>query len=85
MHGSIGIIIWVITLPLSILELLFAIGAAKQAPNNTYAAVMYTALVQKIVQASVYHFSLRHKVARADLRMACSWFLKIISFLKFAF
>ena len=85
MHGSMGIIIWVITLPLSILELLFAIGAAKQAPNNTYAAVMYTALVQKIVQASVYHFSLRHKVARADLRMACSWLLKIMSFFNFAF
>jgi len=85
LHGSMGIIIWVITLPLSILELLFAIGAAKQAPNPTYAAVMYTALVQKVVQASVYHFSLRHKVARADLRMACSWLLKIISFFNFAF
>ena len=85
LHGSMGMIIWVITLPLSILELLFAIGAAKQAPDTTYSAVMYTALVQKIVQASVYHFSLRHKVARADLRMACSWLLKIISFFNFAF
>ena len=85
LHGSMGIIIWVITIPLSILELLFAIGAAKQAPSSTYAALMYTALVQKIVQAGVYHFSLRHKVARGDLRMACSWLLKIISFFNFAF
>ena len=85
LHGSMGIIIWVITLPLSILELLFAIGAAKQAPDPTYAAVMYTALVQQIVQASMYHFSLRHKVAKADLRMACSWLLKIMSFFNFAF
>lgn len=84
LHGSMGIIIWAITLPLSVLELLFAIGAAKQAPDSTYAAVMYTALIQKIVQAGVYHFSLRHKVARADLRMACSWLLKIISFFNFA-
>lgn len=85
MHGSMGLIIWVVTVPLSILELLFAIGSAKQAPNTTYAAVLYTALVQKIVQASVYYFSLRHKVARGDLRMACSWLLKIISVFNFAF
>ena len=85
LHGSMGIIIWVITVPLSVLELLFAIGAAKQAPHFTYAAVRYTALVQKIVQAGVYHFSLRHKVAKGDLCMACSWLLKIISFFNFAF
>lgn len=85
LHGSMGIIIWVITIPLSVLELLFAIGAAKQAPDSTYAAVRYTAMVQKIVQAGVYYFSLRHKVARGNLRMACSWFLKILSFFNFAF
>ena len=85
LHGSMGIIIWVITVPLSVLELLFAIGAAKQAPDPTYAAVRYTALAQKIVQAGVYHFSLRHKVAKGGLCMACSWLLKIISFFNFAF
>ena len=69
-HGSMGVIIWIITVPLSLLELLFAIGAAKQAPDPTYAAVRYTALVQKIVQAGVYHFSLRHKVAKVGL---CNW------------
>ena len=84
-RGSIGIIIWVITVPLSVLELLFAIGAAKQAPHFTYAAVRYTALVQKVVQAGVYHFSLRHKVAKGDLCIACSWLLKIISLFNFAF
>ena len=84
-HGSMGVIIWIITVPLSVLELLFAIGAVKQAPDPTYAAVRYTALVQKIVQAGVYHFSLRHKVAKGDLCMACSWLLKIISFFNFAF
>ena len=85
LHGSMGIIIWVITVPLSVLELLFAIGAAKQAPDPTYAVVRYTGLVQKIVQAGVYHFSLRHKVAKGGLCMACSWLLKIISFFNFAF
>ena len=84
-HGSMGVIIWIITVPLSVLELLFAIGAAKQAPDSTYAAVICTALVQKIVQAGVYHFSLRHKVAKGGLCMACSWLLKIISFFNFAF
>lgn len=49
MHGSLGMIIWVITIPLSILELFFAIGAARKAPNTMYAAVRYTALAQKIV------------------------------------
>lgn len=85
MHGSLGMIIWVITITLSILELFFAIGAARKAPNTMYAAVRYTALAQKIVQASVYYFSLRHKVARGDMRMACSWLFKIISVFNFAF
>ena len=84
-HGSMGVIIWIITVPLSLLELLFAIGATKHAPDPTYAAVRYTALVQKIVQAGVYNFSLRHKVAKGDLCMACSWLLKIISLFNFAF
>ena len=84
-HGSMGVIIWIITVPLSLLELLFAIGATKHAPDPTYAAVRYTALVQKIVQAGVYHFSLRHKVAKGGLCMACAWLLKIISFFNFAF
>lgn len=84
-HGSIGLIVWVVTAPLSILELLFAICAAKHAPFNAYAPLMYIALVQKIIQAKVYHFSLRHKVAKRDMRMGCSWLMKIISVFNFAF
>ena len=84
-HGSMGIIIWVVTLPLIFLELLFAIGAATKSPKPVYAAVEFVSLTQKIVQASVYHFSLRHKVSRGDLRFACSWYLKIVSFFNFAF
>ena len=84
-HGSMGVIIWVVTLPLIVFELLFAIGAATKAPNPTYASVEFVELVQKIAQASVYHFSLRHKVAPSDMKMGCSWLLKIISFFNFAF
>lgn len=84
-HGSIGIIIWVVTAPLCILELLFAVCAAKHGPFPAYAPFMYIALVQKVIQAKVYHFSLRHKVAKRDMRMGCSWLLKIISVFNFAF
>lgn len=84
-HGSIGFIVWVVTAPLCILELLFAVCAAKHGPFEAYAPFMYIALVQKVIQAKVYHFSLRHKVAKRDMRMGCSWLLKIISVFNFAF
>ena len=84
-HGSIGLIIWVVTVPLCILELLFAVCAAKHGPFEAYAPFMYIALVQKVIQAKVYQFSLRHKVAKRDMRMGCSWLLKIISVFNFAF
>lgn len=84
-HGSIGLIIWVVTAPLCLLELLFAVCAAKHGPFAAYAPFMYIALVQKVIQAKVYHFSLRHKVAKRDMRMGCSWLLKIISVFNFAF
>ena len=84
-HGSIGLIIWTVTGPLCILELLFAVCAAKHGPFEAYAPFMYIALVQKVIQAKVYQFSLRHKVAKRDMRMGCSWLLKIISVFNFAF
>ena len=84
-HGSIGFIVWVVTAPLCILELLFAVCAAKHGPFEGYAPLMYIALVQKVIQAKIYHFSLRHKVPKRDMRMGCSWLLKIISVFNFAF
>ena len=84
-HGSIGLIIWAVTAPLCMLELLFAVCAAKHGPFEAYAPLMYVALVQKVIQAKVYQFSLRHKVAKRDMRMGCSWLLKIISIFNFAF
>ncbi|XP_031571763.1 uncharacterized protein LOC116305900 [Actinia tenebrosa] len=83
-HGSTGIVIWVITIPLSALEMLFAIGAATKAPAPVYATVEFVSLTQKLVQASIYYFSLRHKVPSPLMRMGCSWFLKTISLLNFA-
>ncbi|KXJ19148.1 hypothetical protein AC249_AIPGENE11814 [Exaiptasia diaphana] len=84
-HGSIGVVIWVITLPLCTLELFFAIGAATKSPAPIYAAIEFVSLTQKLVQASVYHFSLRHRVPKPMMRMGCSWFLKTISLFNFAF
>lgn len=84
-HGSMGIVIWVITLPLCTLEMFFAIGAATKSPAPIYAAIEFVSFTQKIVQAAVYHFSLRHKVPKPLMRMGCSWFLKTISLFNFAF
>lgn len=82
-NGSMGIVIWVIALPLCALEMFFTIGGARsKAP--IYASVKFVCLVQKLVQSSIYHFSLRHKVPRSSMRMGCSWFLKTISLFNFA-
>ncbi|XP_031571752.1 uncharacterized protein LOC116305891 [Actinia tenebrosa] len=82
-NGSMGIVMWVIALPLCALEMLFSIGGFKsKAP--IYASVKFVCLVQKLVQASIYHFSLRHKIPRYSMRMGCSWFLKTISLFNFA-
>ena len=83
-HGSMGIVIWVITLPLCTVEMFFAIGAATKSPAPIYAAIEFVSLTQKLVQASVYHFSLRHRVPKPMMRMGCSWFLKTISLFNFA-
>ncbi|XP_032239948.2 uncharacterized protein LOC116619350 [Nematostella vectensis] len=84
-HGSMGIVVWVVTLPLCVLEMFFAIGAATKSPKPVYAAIEFVCLTQKIIQAAVYHFSLRHKVPMPLARMGCSWYLKTISLFNFAF
>lgn len=84
-HPSMGVIIWVITIPLCILEMFFAIAATTKNPHPFYSAYEFVSLLQKLVQASVYHFSLRHKVPKCHIRMGCSWFFKILSLLNFAF
>lgn len=84
-HASIGVIIWVITIPLCVIEVFFAIAAVTKKPHPMYAAVEFVSFVQKLVQTSVYHFSLRRKVPKSHIRMGCSWFFKILSLLNFAF
>ena len=83
-HGSVGIVIWVVTLPMILIEVTFVIGAVSKTSEHLYSFVRVGFLVQKLVQASVYYFSLRHKVPKEEQRMACSWYLKILSLLNFA-
>ena len=84
-HGSMGIIIWGVTMPLIVLEMLFGVGNATRSTQPFYAALEFSSLTQKIVQASTYHFSLRHRVPRTQLRFACSWYLKLVALFNFAF
>ena len=83
-HGSVGIIVWVVTFPLFLAEVVFIVGGLTTSDKLLYTLVRFAFLVQKLVQAGVYNFILRHKSPKEDLRMACSWYLKVISLLNFA-
>ena len=80
-HRKMSLIIWVITIPLCLLGLFEGIATWNV---DRYTALTYVlGLLQKIVQAGIYHFDLRHKLPSPQKKIAASWYLKIISFFNF--
>lgn len=68
------------------MELLEFIGAIAYKPDDYKykATVDIIELSQKLIQASVYHFSLRYKVPRKDKKEGGKWYLRILSLFNFA-
>ena len=61
------------------MELLEFIGAVTFKIQVYTAALNLVGLTQKLIQASVYHFSLRYKVPRDNKKQGASWYLRIVS------
>lgn len=80
-HPKMSMIIWFVTIPLSLLGILESVTSWK---DNKYKAVTYViGLFQKLVQAGVYHFDLRHKRPRRGRELGASLYLKIVSYFNF--
>ncbi|XP_057293890.1 uncharacterized protein LOC130622446 [Hydractinia symbiolongicarpus] len=83
-HSDMSLIIWVVTIPLVLLELFVFIGAVTYKVDKYLATIKSIGLFQKLVQASVYHFSLRLKVPARDKKLGAAWYLVVLSFFNFA-
>lgn len=74
---------WIITLLLAVLELFLFIGALIE--NDFLSALLIMAeLIQKLLQAGLYHFDLRHRIPAKNKECGASWYLKIIALFNFS-
>ena len=78
-RSSVGIIVWAITMPLSLMEMFLAVCMIKQ-HHYLLASVVIAALFQKIIQAGIYYFSITHK----SPMNGASFYLKIIAIFNFS-
>ncbi|XP_057304633.1 uncharacterized protein LOC130641713 [Hydractinia symbiolongicarpus] len=83
-HKSVSFIIWVITIPLVTLEIAATVVMSLPAVNIFSVFLNTVAILQKLIQAGVYHFSLRHQVPIANKKCGASWFFKIMALFNFS-
>lgn len=84
-HPDVSLVLWVVAIPLVLLELFETISALKSSKVDFYfVGVRAVGLVQKLLQASFYHFNLRLKVARPDKKKGAGWFLVTMSLFNYA-
>lgn len=81
-HASIGILIWGITVPLALLEMLMAFCMLRK-DNSLFAFTIIATIFQKIIQVTIFYFGIRHKVPVAN-KHGTSLFLKVIAIYNFA-
>ena len=82
-HGNMGIVIWLVTLPLAIIEFALLLGNLKKSRSAFYIADYTVGLLQKLAQASIYYFSLRHRFPVRKCPVAAQWYFQILSMLNF--
>ena len=82
-HGSMGIVIWLVTLPLIAIEFVILLGNLKERQSHFYTADYVVALLQKLAQASIYYFSLRHRYSSEFCPTATQWYFQILSLMNF--
>ena len=79
--STVSVIIFSITFPLSLMEMLAAMSAVKSG-NSPKALEWFTAMFQKAIQAGIYHFSIRHMIPKNT--GGASLYLKIVSLFNFS-
>ena len=82
-HNNIGIIIWLITIPLAAVELFLLVANIKEMHTGFYTSLKTAGMLQKLTQASVYYFSLRHRYPRLQNPVVSQWYFNILSFMNF--
>ena len=84
-HGSIGIIILVVSLFLACIEGLavFADVDSEMQQSREYKAIFIIALLQKLCQGMIYCFRLRHRQSSRKCPTATKWYFQILSLMNF--
>ena len=82
-HGNMGIVIWLVMLPLIAMEFAILLGSLRRPQTTFYIADYIVALLQKLTQAAVYYFSVRHRYPCAKLPFASQWYFAVLSLYNF--
>ena len=82
-NGSMGIIIWTVTVLLVLTEFLILYGVAMEHQSRLYIAILVVALIQKLGQASIYYFSLQRRYSSQFCPMASKWYFQVLSLFNF--
>lgn len=81
-HASIGILIWGITIPLALMEMLMAFCMLRH-EKPLFACTILATIFQKIIQVTTFYFGIRHKIPVKN-KHGASLFLKVIAVYNFA-
>ena len=82
-HGNMGIVIWLVTLPLIAMEFAILLGNLRKQQTTFYIGDYVVALLQKLSQATIYYFSLRHRYYSAKLPFTSQWYFVVLALFNF--
>ena len=82
-HDNMGIVIWLITLPLIAMEFAILLGNLRREQTMYYIGDYVVALLQKLAQATIYYFSLRHRYYSAKLPFTSHWYFVVLAVFNF--
>ena len=82
-HDNMGIVIWLVTLPLIAMEFAIVLGNLRRHKPIFYVGDYSVALVQKFLQATIYYFSLRHRYYCAKLPFTSHWYFVVLAIFNF--
>ena len=82
-HDNMGIVIWLITLPLVAMEFSILLGNLRKEQDIFYVGDYIVAVLQKLAQAAIYYFSLRHRYYYAKLPFTSHWYFVVLALFNF--
>ena len=83
--GNMGVIIWLVTIPLIAIEFFLIVAKLKGDHTVFYAFYTAVALLQKLTQAGLYYFYIRRRYPLIKCPSVARCYFEIVSFLNFIY